>query len=40
MSRLDKIKAEEKFPILEQSYIIGKILDGTTANTSFYVQNT
>ena len=29
MSRLDKIKAEEKFPIPEQGYTVGKLLDGT-----------
>ena len=29
MTRLDKIKAEEKFPISEQGYTVGKLLDGT-----------
>ena len=28
-SRSDKIKVEEKFPILEQGYTIEKLLDGT-----------
>ena len=28
MTRLDKIKAEEKFPISEQGYTAGKPLDG------------
>ena len=28
MTRLDKIKAEEKFPISEQGYAVGKLLDG------------
>ena len=29
MARLDKIKAEKKFPISEQGYTIGKQLNGT-----------
>ena len=29
MTRLDKIKAKEKFPISEQGYTVGKLLDGT-----------
>ena len=29
MNRASKIKAEEKFPISEQGYAIGKLLDGT-----------
>ena len=29
MTRLDKIKAEEKFPVSEQGYTVGKLLDGT-----------
>ena len=29
MTRLDKIKTEEKFSILEQGYTVGKLLDGT-----------
>ena len=29
MTRVSKIKAEEKFPISEQGYMIGKLLDGT-----------
>ena len=29
MTRLDKIKAEEKFPISEQGCTVGKLLDGT-----------
>ena len=29
MTRSDKIKAEEKFPISEQGYTVGKSLDGT-----------
>ena len=29
MTRASKIKAEEKFPILEQGYMEGKLLDGT-----------
>ena len=29
MTRSDKIKVEEKFPIMEQGYIVGKLLDGT-----------
>ena len=28
MTRTSKIKAEEKFPISEQGYIVGKLLDG------------
>ena len=28
MSRVSKIKAEEKFPISEQGYMVGKLLDG------------
>ena len=28
MTRLDKIKAEEKFPISEKGYTVGKLLDG------------
>ena len=28
-SKNDKLKAEESFPISEQGYIIGKLLDGT-----------
>ena len=28
MTILDKIKAEERFPILEQGYTVGKLLDG------------
>ena len=28
MTRLYKIKAEEKFPISEQGYTVGKLLDG------------
>ena len=29
MTRVSKFKAEERFPILEQGYTIGKLLDGT-----------
>ena len=29
ITRTSKIKAEEKFPIPEQGYMIGKLLDGT-----------
>ena len=29
MTRLDKIKAEEMFPISEQGYTVGKLLSGT-----------
>ena len=29
MIRIDKIKAEEKFPISEQGCTVGKLLDGT-----------
>ena len=29
MTRASKIKAEEKFPISQQRYMVGKILDGT-----------
>ena len=29
ITRLDQIKAEEKFPISEQGYTVGKLLDGT-----------
>ena len=29
MTRLDKIKVEERFPISEQGYTLGKLLDGT-----------
>ena len=29
MTRLSKIKVEEKFPISEQGYMVGKLLDGT-----------
>ena len=29
ITRASKIKAEEKFPISEQGYMIGKLLDGT-----------
>ena len=29
MTRASKIKAEEKFPISEQGYTVGKLLDGT-----------
>ena len=29
MTRPSKIKTEEKFPILEQGYKVGKVLDGT-----------
>ena len=29
INRASKIKAEEKFPISEQGYMIGKLLDGT-----------
>ena len=28
MTRLDKIKVEERFPILEQGYTVDKLLDG------------
>ena len=28
MTRLDKIKAKEKFPLSEQGYTVGKLLDG------------
>ena len=28
MTRLDKIKAEERFPISEQGYTVGELLDG------------
>ena len=28
ITRLDKIKAEEKFPISEKGYTVGKLLDG------------
>ena len=28
MTRLDKIKVEERFPISEQGYTVGKPLDG------------
>ena len=34
MTRLDKINAEEKFPISEQGYTVGKLLDGT--NVRYY----
>ena len=29
MTRLDTIKAEKRFPIPEQEYTVGKLLDGT-----------
>ena len=29
ITRVSKIKAEEKFPISEQGYMMGKLLDGT-----------
>ena len=29
MTRASKIKAEERFPILEQGHMVGKLLDGT-----------
>ena len=29
ITRTTKIKAEEKFPISEQGYMMGKLLDGT-----------
>ena len=29
MSRVSKIKVEERFPISEQGYTVGKLLDGT-----------
>ena len=29
MTSLEQIKAEEKFPISEQGYTVGKLLDGT-----------
>ena len=29
ISRISKIKAEEKFPVSEQGYIVGKLLEGT-----------
>ena len=29
ITRSSKIKAEEKFPISEQGYMMGKLLDGT-----------
>ena len=29
MTRESKIKAEEKFPISKQGYMVGKLLDGT-----------
>ena len=29
ITRASKIKADERFPILEQGYMIGKLLDGT-----------
>ena len=28
MTKLDQIKAEERFPISEQGYTVGKLLDG------------
>ena len=28
MTKLDKIKVEERFPISEQGYTVGKLLDG------------
>ena len=34
MNRLDKIKAEERFPISEQGYTVGKLLDGTHTGVS------
>ena len=33
MTRASQIKAEEKFPILEQGYMLGKLLDGTECQT-------
>ena len=33
MTRLDKIKAEEKFLISEQRYTVGKLLDGIKCKT-------
>ena len=29
MTKASKIKAEEKFPISEQGYMVGQLLDGT-----------
>ena len=29
MKRKDKVKAEERFPISEQGYVSGKLLDGS-----------
>ena len=48
MTRLDKMKAAERFPISEQGYTVGKLLDGTECQVlldmgvskSFYVQIT
>ena len=32
MPRPDKIKVEERFPISEQGYTVGKLFDGTVQN--------
>ena len=32
MTRASKIRAEEKLPISEQEYMVGKLLDGIQAN--------
>ena len=36
ITRECKIKAQEKFPISEQRYTVGKILDGTECQTLLY----
>ena len=35
MTRANKIKAEERFPILEQRYMVGKLLDDTKYQICF-----
>ena len=35
MTRLNKIKAKQKFPISEQEYTVGKLLDGMVMSDTF-----
>ena len=39
MTRSDEMKAEEKFPISEQGYTVGKLLDGTECQIQKQVNN-
>ena len=38
ITRSDKIKEEERFPISEQGYIVVKLLDGTECQILLYTE--